>query len=232
MKQEFITNIPVDNKSYEEIIRDIKNALKEKQQYTIISINPKKIILANNNEKLKKGIINASCHIPDGSLVVKKCKYINKRVTGIDLMNRICANASKIGGKIFLYGAQKNVVELTKKNLEAKYQNINIVGICDGYVDDNIALQKINSSKANILFVAMGSPKQELWIFDNLKKIKANIIMGVGGSFDVVSGNKKRAPKIFIKLNIEWLYRVITEPKRFKDTFIYLKYILMIRKNK
>ncbi len=232
MQQDFINDIPVDNKTFTDIINEIDLAIKNKEKYTIFSINPKKIVFSMENATLKKGLIDASCHIPDGALVVQKCKYINKRLTGVDLMAKICENSHKINGKIFLYGAREEILKKAEINLKEKYPQLKIVGRINGYVSSEEAIAAINKSKANIVFVAMGSPKQELWIIENQDKIKANILMGVGGSFDIYSGTKKRAPKIFLKLNIEWLYRVITEPKRFKDTFIYLKYFLKARRNK
>lgn len=123
------------------------------------------------------------------------------------------------------------VVKKTKKVLEEKYKGINIVGYENGYEQNyKKIIKKINDSKANIIFVAKGSPKQEIWIYENYKKINSNIYMGVGGSFDVISGNIKRAPKIFLKLGLEWLYRMIKEPKRFIEFPNYLRILYLGRK--
>ncbi|MBR1414167.1 MAG: WecB/TagA/CpsF family glycosyltransferase [Bacilli bacterium] len=230
--KDYIKDIPVDNKSYEDILLEIKDAIKNNQKYTIFSINPKKIMHSMQDEKLKKGLINASAHIPDGMLVVKKCKYINKRVTGVDLMNKICENCHDINGKIFFYGAKKEVVEKLNVVLKEKYPNITISGYIDGYSDSDKVINAINKSKANILFVAMGSPKQELWVIDNIDNLNVNVIMGVGGSFDVLSGTKKRAPKFFTKLNLEWLYRMVCEPKRMKELPLYLKFLFTVKRDK
>ena len=114
-----------------------------------------------------------------------------------------------------MYGAKEETIKKAKENLEIKFPNIQIVGTINGYEKDNDKIIKaINKSKADIVFVALGSPKQEYWITENMNKVNAKIFQGVGGSFDVFSGNIKRAPKWMQKIGLEWLYRLIKEPKR------------------
>ena len=119
------------------------------------------------------------------------------------------------------------------QSLEDKYQKINIVGFTDGYVKVEVALKDIVKSKSDVLFVALGSPKQEEFIIKNKKALEnVKIIMPVGGSFDVISGYSKRSPKIFIKLHLEWLYRMLKEPKRIKQNMGIIKFLwLVIFKN-
>jgi len=148
-------------------------------------------------------------------------KILPERVTGIDLMRGICKHAKKT--PIFLLGAKQNVAEIAAEKLRKKYHNINIVGTFSGSakVKDEAEIVKIiNSKQPNILFIAYGAPDQELWIARNIKKLQSvKIIMGVGGAFDFISENKKRAPKIMQKTGIEWLYRVIQEPSRIKRIY-------------
>jgi len=135
-------------------------------------------------------------------------------------MDKICLLANNEKYKIFLYGAEEEVVKKAKKCLEQKYSNIKIVGYLNGYVNDlDKIIKTINKSKADILFVALGSPKQERWIIQNKEKIDAYVLQGVGGSFDVISGNIKRAPIWMQKYGLEWLYRTIKQPERFKRIF-------------
>ena len=130
-------------------------------------------------------------------------------------MEMLCSMSSEKGYKIFLYGAKEEVVKTAKKKLKEKYENIKIVGTMNGYEkDEQKIIDAINKSNADIVFVALGSPKQENWILNNKEKINAKIFQGVGGSFDVISGNIKRAPKWMQKIGLEWLYRLIKEPKR------------------
>lgn len=148
---------------------------------------------------------------------------IHERVTGADLMESICKNAAKNGLKIFLLGGSKGVAENVKKALEKKNKGIKITGTYAGSPKESeqkIIIEKINNSKAEILFVAFGAPAQEMWISKNLKNLKhIKVAIGVGGTFNYIAKVKKRAPKIMQKIGLEWLYRLIQEPSRAKRIF-------------
>ena len=215
MKTTYVLQVPINVTSYEEIIAEIQKKIKQKQKYSIISINLNKIILANEKSEMMPVIQSFDCFIPDGISVVRANKELKERITGVDLFQKICEEHEKIGAKIFLYGAQEEIVEAAKANLEEKYKNIQIVGFENGFVKDNEALiQKINDSKANIVFIAMGSPRQEKWIYNHRNELKVDVATGQGGTYDYEAGKIKRAPKIFQKLCIEWLWRLILQPSR------------------
>lgn len=155
------------------------------------------------------------------TLFPKSCRKIfPERITGIDLMESICALSGQNNIPIALIGAATGIAEKVKKNLEIKYKGVNIVCTFAGSPSENDfpAIKKlIEETKPAILFVAYGSPFQEMWINKHLPELKSvKIAMGVGGSFDVISGEKKRAPAIIQKLGIEWMFRLIIEPARFK----------------
>lgn len=233
MKKTYVLQLPVSITSYDEIIEEVKQKIKDNQKYSIISINLNKIILANENEEIMKIVKSFDCFIPDGISVVRASNELTDRITGVDLFEKICNEHEKINARIFLYGAKRDIVEETKKNLLEKYLGINIVGIEDGYIKNNEKLlEEINKSDANIVFIAMGSPKQEKWIYENKDKLKANVFMGVGGGFDVMSGKTKRAPKYIQKMGIEWLYRMLKEPKRFKNVPLQIKYFYKLKKER
>ena len=233
MKTTYVLKVPVNVTSYEEIIEEITQRIKNNQKYRIISINLNKIILANENKEMIQIINSFDCFIPDGISIVKASNELKERITGIDLFEKICSEHEKIGAKIFLYGAQEEIVKAAKTNLQEKYKNIKIVGYEKGFIKNNEDLiKKINDSGANIVFIAMGSPKQEKWIYENSAKIKANIFMGVGGTFDIVSDRLKRAPKWIRKMGIEWLYRMLKEPKRLKNVPLQIKYWYKLKKER
>ncbi|MBI4994034.1 WecB/TagA/CpsF family glycosyltransferase [Candidatus Peregrinibacteria bacterium] len=148
-------------------------------------------------------------------------KVFSERITGVDLMESICA-VSK-GTPIFLLGAKPGVAEKVKTFLETKYSGINIVGVFSGSPTENdfIAIQaSIAETNPKILFVAYGSPNQELWINQHLHELKSvKIAMGVGGAFDFLAGTRKRAPKWMQKIGLEWLFRLIQEPSRIKRIY-------------
>ena len=143
-------------------------------------------------------------------------------------MEMLCELSNEKKFKIFMYGAKPEIVKKAKENLEKKYPNINIVGYIDGYEKDNEKIvNMINESGADIMFVALGSPKQEFWINENKKKLNCKIYQGVGGSFDVFSGTIKRAPKWMQKCGLEWFYRLIKEPKRIVRQLGLFKFLVL-----
>ncbi len=232
-KKEKILGFNVCISNIEEITQNIFEDYKNNKQNFIVNINPEIII---NNYK-NKDIINIfnkqKFQIPDGigivyASILKKGK-LKKRITGIDLMDEICRCSCNYNSKIYFYGAKPGIAEKAKNQLEKKYKNIKIVGCSDGYGDESLIIDKINKSKADILFVGLGSPKQEKFIIENMDKLKkVKILMPVGGSFDVLSNTLKRAPQIFIKLNLEWLYRLYQEPKRFFRQIKLCKFIFLV----
>ena len=234
MENTYVLGVPVNITSYSGIISNIDNAIKHNEKYSIVSINLNKVIQSNEDSNMMEIIKSFDCFIPDGISVVRASKKLNDRITGIDLFEQICKEHFNLNAKIFLYGATQEVVETAKLKLEEKYNGINIVGTENGFVKDNINLiNKINLSKANVVFVAMGSPNQEKWIYNNKEELNVNIFMGVGGSFDVISGKIKRAPKLIRKLGLEWLYRMLNQPKkRFKNIFLQFKYWYKLKNNR
>lgn len=151
-------------------------------------------------------------------------KYIRselkERVSGADLMLKICSQAAKAKSKIFLLGAAPGVAFKVKETLEKKYPKINISGNHSGSPstnEDAQTIKKINESHANILFVAFGAPAQEFWIARNLKKLQTvKVALGIGGTFDYIAGVHKRSPRWMQKLGLEWLYRLLHQPARIR----------------
>lgn len=219
MIKENILGVEVSPLSYEDLKRNIEGDIENNKKSFIVAINPEKILKARKDEYLKELLNNATYEIPDGIGVIYASKLrkgnIKTRITGIDSMEMLCKLSEEKKYKIFMYGAKEETIKKAKENLEIKFPNIQIVGTINGYEKDNDKIIKaINKSKADIVFVALGSPKQEYWITENMNKVNAKIFQGVGGSFDVFSGNIKRAPKWMQKIGLEWLYRLIKEPKR------------------
>ncbi|HNS34501.1 MAG TPA: WecB/TagA/CpsF family glycosyltransferase [Mesotoga sp.] len=177
-----------------------------------------------NNEEYKKALSTVNYVVPDGSGVLKAIKLISKqrieRVPGIDLMLKICELSSGVGQKIFLLGSKESIVTKTTEKLKQRFPLIDIVGYHSGFFtqeESDTIVSKINNSSADIVFVGMGVPRQDIWIAKNLDRLNAMLLMGVGGSFDVISGDLKRAPLFMQKAGLEWLYRIFQEPgKRLK----------------
>lgn len=218
MKEE-IRGFYVSTLGYKEIKQQLLKDIEQKKKSFIVAINPEKIMHGTKDAELKELLNSATYQIPDGNGVVLLSKRqggkIKERVTGCDLFQQLCELAAIENKKVFLYGAKPGVAIQTKKVLEEHYKNLNVVGVLDGYQkDEQLIIDTINRAKPDFLFVALGSPTQEKWIKANMESLDVSIFQGVGGSFDVVSGNIKRAPVFMQKIGLEWLHRVVMEPKR------------------
>lgn len=237
MQKETYFGVDVSPLSYEEILHDLENRMRQDKKSTIIAVNPEKVMAAEKNDQLRDLINNSTYGIPDGVgiLLASKLKKgtIGSRVTGVDMMDRLLGFAADKGYRVFLYGAKEEVVSKAKEKIEEKYPSIIISGYENGYVQDaDLVVDKINASKADILFVAMGSPKQELWIREHMDGLTAKVFQGVGGSFDVFAGHVQRAPAVYRKMGLEWLYRLMKEPSRFKRQLALPKFLWRVVRSK
>jgi len=239
-----ILGIKINTNTKEEILKEVENSFGINKKFYITTPNPEIILKSLKNKKYKDILNNSYISIPDGIGVIMASKflykenYLKERISGSDFVYdllEICENKNK---KVFLLGGNtEEELNKVKENLLNKFKSLIISGKNIGYSEKTLILDKnynltdvenkqnglieqINYSKADIILVAFGAPKQELWIYENINKLNnIKIAIGVGGTFDFISGYKKRAPKIFIKLNLEWLFRLIQEPKRIKRIF-------------
>ena len=229
--KEDIRGFYVSTLGYKEIKQQLLDDIAQKKKSFIVAINPEKIMHGTRDPELKELLNSATYQIPDGNGVVllskKQGGKIKERVTGCDLFQQLCELAALENKKVFLYGAKPGVAAQAKEVLEQRYKGLNIVGTLDGYQkDQQLIIDTINQAKPDFLFVALGSPAQEKWIRANMEQLDVSIFQGVGGSFDVVSGNIKRAPIFMQKLGLEWLHRVILEPKRIGRMLRLLRFLI------
>jgi N-acetylglucosaminyldiphosphoundecaprenol N-acetyl-beta-D-mannosaminyltransferase len=232
--KENIRGFDVTTLGYEELKKQILKDIDENKKSFIVAINPEKIMHGTKDPELKELLNSATYQIPDGYGIVLLSKRqggkIKERVTGCDLFQQLCELAAKENKTVFLYGAKPGVAEKAKAVLEERFKGLKIVGCLDGYIQDKqLIIDTINQAKPDFLFVALGSPRQEKWIKENMDRLNVHIFQGVGGSFDVVSGNLERAPLWMQKIGLEWLHRVILEPKRIKRI---LKLLIFLIKGK
>jgi N-acetylglucosaminyldiphosphoundecaprenol N-acetyl-beta-D-mannosaminyltransferase len=237
MKDTYL-GVHVSPLTYEGIVTEIKARMNRGDKSTIIAVNPEKVMAAQKNPEVKELINNSTFQIADGVgiLLASKLKKgtIKSRVTGVDMMARLLKYAAEDRHPIYMYGAKKEVIEQAAENIRRDNPGIEIAGLTDGYEQDESALvQRINDSKATIIFVALGSPKQELWIRRNMDKLtNVLVFQGVGGSFDVFSGTVKRAPAMFRKTGTEWLYRLMSNPSRLKRQLNLPRFLLRVLFNR
>lgn len=217
----------------------VKNNLISNNKMFIVTANPETLMTAKKNNNFKEAILDKDTTIiADGIGILKGAQIldynIKETIPGVELCSKLFEFCNEFNKSIFLFGAKKEIVEKLVDVINSDYPNATVCGYENGYVQNKQnAFDKITKLNPDVILVALGIPEQELLIYNNLNKFNKGIFVGVGGSFDVLSGSKKRAPKLFIKLNLEWLYRILKEPKRFKRFFNgNIKYILEIIKEK
>lgn len=216
MKNTSVLGVPLSMVKRESFPEMIADAIRGRRRLAIVAINARKIVRAVREPEMRRLLMGFDVFLADGSSVVRAADYEVERIAGVDLMEDICRCSGRIGAKIFFYGASEESNEGARRELKKRYPDMLIAGYCNGYEDADV-LEKINKSGADIVFIAKGTPLQERWIISNGGKTGASVLMGVGGSFDVFSGKVRRAPDFIQKAGLEWLYRMILEPKRFRQ---------------
>lgn len=212
--------------------------IKKEVKTFIVTANPEIVEYANKNSEYKRIISSADYIVADGIGVILASKLINdslpERIPGYEMMLDLFQHANDQALKVFLLGAEPSVIETAVDNLKKEYSNINIVGYHHGYMDmkDSKIAKNIQALKPDLIFVALGFPKQEEWIHTYYHLFNKGIFIGVGGSFDVLAGKVKRAPLIWQKLNLEWFYRLIKQPSRWKRMLVLPKFVLDVWKEK
>lgn len=221
-----ILNVKIDNMSFAEVIGKIRaHLLVDNADYIfqIATVNPEFIMAAQKDEKFKEILNQTDLNVPDG--VGLQCaawflnQKINERITGVDLTWELCKIAAENGYSVFFLGAAEGVAEKAAHRVKLLNPELKIVGTYAGTPDKEGIIQRINDSEADILLVAFGSPKQEKFIFNNKHQLKAKIAIGVGGTFDYIAGIIPYAPVWMRKVGLEWLYRLLTQPKRWHRIF-------------
>jgi N-acetylglucosaminyldiphosphoundecaprenol N-acetyl-beta-D-mannosaminyltransferase len=221
MRRIKLLGLPVDSLTMDQTIGRIRDAIRNGAVLQHVVVNAAKMVNAQKDVALRKSIAESDIINADGQAVVWASKFLGEplpeRVAGIDLMERLVAMAHEEGLKIFFLGAQESVLSEVVSKYKLKYSNSIVAGYRNGYFshqeDGQVALQ-IAQSGAHILFVAITSPRKEIFLNQYKDLMKIPFVMGVGGSFDVVAGKVKRAPVWMQKSGLEWLYRVYQEPRR------------------
>ena len=185
----------------------------------VVTPNPEIVNAARADESYRTVLNGAALVLPDGSGVVKAAGILGRplksRVPGIDFASGLMARLAKNGGRLFLLGAKPGVAEQAAEKLKAAYPGLTVCGTNDGYFkDDAPVAEKIRAAEADVVFVCLGFPRQEKWMARFGPETGAHLMIGLGGALDVFSGNTKRAPELWQKLNLEWAYRLVREPSR------------------
>ncbi|ORX22415.1 glycosyltransferase [Thermoanaerobacterium sp. PSU-2] len=230
-----IFDVPIDKVNMKQAVDAVEKFLSEDRLHMIATPNAEIVMMAQKDPEYKEILNKTDLNVPDGSGVIFASKIykeeLPERVAGFDLMMELIKVAAEKKYKIYLLGAKSDVVKGAYLNLKRQYSEIDIVGFHDGYFskdDEAEFIKDINEKNTDLLFVALGAPKQEKWIYENKNRLKAKVAIGVGGSFDVIAGKVTRAPEIYRKLGLEWFYRLLKEPWRYKRMMALPKFAVKV----
>ncbi len=220
-----ILNVRIDNVTYVDAMARVQTFLREPGLHQIATVNPEFVVIAQTNAEFRRVLNTTALNVPDGVGLLWASRHLGtplrERVAGQELVDRIAALAAERGTRVFFLGAREGIAERAAAALAAKHPRLQIAGCYAGSPareeEDNI-VARVNAANAQILFVAYGPPKQELWIARNAARLapRVSVAMGVGGTFDTLAGIVPRAPQWIRNAGFEWTYRLLREPRRFK----------------
>ncbi|HHT10347.1 MAG TPA: WecB/TagA/CpsF family glycosyltransferase [Atribacter sp.] len=204
-----------------DLISYITESIQSGQKAHIITLNPEMVARQATDGEFYQALHGAELRIVDGNGILLAARILGKaiqhRTPGIELVEELLRVGQEKSWSFYFLGSSSEVVTRLVKNLKIHAPKTLISGFHHGYFQDSLPIiEDINRSKPDILLVGLGSPQQELWIHKNRNLLQASIMIGIGGSFDVLCGDKKRAPFVFRKMKLEWLYRIASEPHRLK----------------
>lgn len=224
IKRHWVLETPVDAVSMDEVLSFIDDYIRHsKRPGYVLAVNPEKVYALRENPFLREFFSKATLLIPDGIGMVMAARLLFgtaiKRVPGADLMQRLCGIAPEKGYRIFIYGAKEEVSSRAAEILGERHPGIQIVGRANGYVTAERMhglITEINTARPDLLFVALGSPRQEEWMARHLPDLNVKVCQGIGGTLDTIVGTVRRAPLFWQLLGLEWFYRLMSDPRRWR----------------
>jgi glycosyltransferase, WecB/TagA/CpsF family len=225
-----IMGLQFDNITMEEALDAAKALLQGEHAARVVTPNAEIAYEALHDENMRTLLNSAELMLPDGAGVVLASKILKtplkQKVAGVDFADGLLGVLETTGQSLYLLGSKPGIGELAAQKMMQKHPRLRIAGIADGYFQDEApVIDKINASGADVLFVCLGAPKQEQFMARHQKALHVKLMAGLGGTLDSFAGTVKRAPKWMIRLNLEWLYRLIKEPKRFIRMLRLPKYL-------
>lgn len=223
---------PVDMKS---ALRRIEEFIEDGRPRIVVTADSSGIVEAQSDTQWRDIMLNADLVTPDSVGVLWACKRVGsplpERVSGVDLVETLCKKSAEKGYRLYFLGAAPGIAQAAADKMREKYPGCTIVGARDGFflpADEAKVAQEIRDAKVDVLFVAMGIPKQEKFIARNLYEMAAKVSMGVGGSFDVLSGTVRRAPMLIRKMKLEWLWRLMLNPRKWRKAMTLPKFVILV----
>lgn len=230
-----VLDVMIDAVTMNEAVLIVENFIIEKKARLVATANAEMVMMAQTDGELASILSKADLVIPDGAGVVWAARYkghsVPERVAGFDLVQEILKKSAQKGYRIFFLGSAPGIAAQAKIWAEHQYPGVSITGVRDGYFSseaDSDIINEIKLCKPDILLVALGVPKQEKWLSKNLTQLNIPVSIGVGGSFDVMAGVTERAPVWMQRANLEWLYRLLSQPKRAMRMLALPRFVLSV----
>ena len=232
MKQD-VLGLQFDNVTMDEAVARAEELLEAPGASIVVTPNAEIGYEALHDAQFRALLNGADLVLPDGAGVVLAAKLrktpLKQKVAGVDFADRLLTVLAETGKTLYLLGGKPGIAELAAEKMREKHPGLQICGTADGYFkDEGPVIGKINTAKPDVLFVCVGAPKQEIFMQAHQKELNVRLMVGLGGTLDAFAGTVKRAPGWMIRLNLEWLYRLIKEPKRFRRMLRLPKYILSV----
>jgi N-acetylglucosaminyldiphosphoundecaprenol N-acetyl-beta-D-mannosaminyltransferase len=230
--------VPFSKMDMQETVAFLAEAVASRRPHRVVTGNPIMLSVGLENPSFHRALATAELVVPDGAGVVWAARHVKQpvkeRVAGFDLMHELLREGDKRSWSVYLLGASAEIVETAYNNLKRQYPGVRFVGYRDGYFtdkEDGAVVAAVREANPDVLFVARATMNQEPWIEKYQNVLGVPVVMGVGGSLDVVSGKLKRAPAIFRKLSLEWFYRLIQEPSRYRRMLVLPRFALKVIKD-
>lgn len=235
LKEVKILGVKIHKVTMSEAFNVFLNLLNQNTCQTIFTPNTEIVMAAQEDKELKTILAQGDLVIPDGIGLIYASNIHNlgleERVPGVELMDKMLKFCHTTKKTVFILGGKPGVADRAAENILSEYPNIKVKGTQDGYFseDDELkVIDKINDVRPDVLFVALGAPKQEKWIYKHKKILNVKVAMGVGGGVDIWAGTAKRAPKVFIDMHLEWFYRLVMNPSRFGRMLSIPKFLIKV----
>jgi N-acetylglucosaminyldiphosphoundecaprenol N-acetyl-beta-D-mannosaminyltransferase len=230
--------VPFSKMNMQQTVDYLVQAVESQRSHRIVTGNPIMLMAGLEDSAFHKTLMTADLVVPDGAGVVWAARHVGhpvpERVAGFDLMHELLREGDRRHWKVYLLGTTQEIISLAHDNLKRQYPGVRFVGYRDGYFtdrDDGAVIAAIREAKPDLLFVARSLMTQEPWLAKYQDALQVPVMMGIGGSFDVVAGKLKRAPAIFRKLGLEWFYRLLQEPTRYKRMLVLPRFALKVMKD-
>lgn len=228
-----VMGVAFDNVTMEEALSGAREILSGGETRYVVTPNPEIVYEAMHDDAFRALLNGAAMVLPDGVGVLLGAKILGtplkEKVTGVDFAARLLTVLEEDGKSLYLLGSKPGVAELAAQNMRGSHPHLNICGTADGYFkDEDLVVAKINEQNPDVLFVCLGSPKQEHFMKNHAAALHVPLMIGLGGSLDAFAGTVKRAPQWVSRIGMEWFYRLVKEPKRFKRMLRLPKFVFAV----